>query len=125
MWDIIAYFFVVVVYPGDVKRESGENAFFICTATTHQINETHWIINDTRLEDLELMNVTTNFSRIGLGVGDLYFNSLPIVYNMTKVQCTGIFSSGQGNSSSNVVYLYVDHESNGMMIKVNSLHGNA
>ena len=84
------------------------------------ITSVEWLINGTRLEDLSLTNVETEFSQI-TRQGALVFNNISVEYNNTNIQCRATLSNGETGDSDNftllvqgellpviVIYIFID-----------------
>ncbi len=62
------------------------------------------LINGTRLEDLSLTNVETEFSHLSRQ-GTLVFNNIYVENNDTSVQCRATLSNGETVNSNNSTLL--------------------
>ena len=71
---------------------------------TINITSVEWLINGTRLEDLSLTNVETEFSQLSRQ-GTLVFNNISVEYNNTNIQCRATLSNGETVDSNNVTLL--------------------
>ncbi len=83
----------------------GDRAIFNCAplpGTT--ITSVQWLINGTRLEDLSLTNVETEFSHLSRQ-GTLVFNNISVENNNTSVQCRATLSNGETVNSNNSTLL--------------------
>ncbi len=100
------FFYLILVRlssSGDVFIP-GVNPVFNCGAAsdaTITIASVQWMINGTRLEDLSLINVETEFSQIS-GQGTLVFRNITEEYNNTNIQCR---ANGTTVDSNNVTLL--------------------
>ncbi len=82
----------------------GDNPVFNCGSPSVTITSVQWLINGTRLEDLSLTNVVTEFSQ-QTRQGALVFNNVPVEYNNTNIQCRANLSNGETVDSNNVTLL--------------------
>ncbi len=84
----------------------GEIPIYNCASSsaTITITSVEWLINGTRLEDLSLTNVETDFSQVARQ-GILLFNNLSVEYNNTNIQCRATLSNGETVDSNNVALL--------------------
>lgn len=93
--------------PDPVRTVPGGNAVFRCASSGLITIRVQWLVNGTLLENLNLMNVTEEFTSIGGGIGLLQFKNLPIDYNMTEIQCEATLSSETTSFSINVANLLI------------------
>ncbi len=87
------------------------NPIFNCGAASDApitITSVQWLINGTRLEDLSLTNVGTEFSQLSRQ-GTLVFNNISVEYNNTIIQCRANLSNGE-TVDSNIDTLLVQGE---------------
>ena len=64
-----------------------------------------WLVNGTRVEDLNLGDdVVVEFS-LAREEGNLLFRNIPAEYNETTIQCGANYSSGNSSTSDNVTLL--------------------
>ncbi len=83
----------------------GDNPVFNCVSLHGAtVTSVQWLINGTRLEDLSLTNVRTDFSEI-TEQGSLVFNNVPVEYNGTYIQCRVTLSNGETENSNNSTLL--------------------
>ena len=82
----------------------GNNPTFNCASLSRTVTSVQWLINGTRLGDLSLTNVETEFSQIS-GQGVLVFNNISVEYNNTNIQCRATLSNGETADSNNSTLL--------------------
>ncbi len=82
----------------------GRNPTYSCASISGTITSVEWLINGTRLEDLSLTNVVTEFSEL-TEQGTLRFNNISVEYNNTNIQCRATLSNGETVDSNNVTLL--------------------
>ncbi len=89
----------IVFIPGEVP-------IFNCATSspTITITSVEWLINETRLEDLSLTNVETEFVNV-TRQSSLRFNNVPVEYNNTNIQCRATLSNGETEDSNNLTLL--------------------
>ncbi len=83
----------------------GRNPVLSCASlfgTT--ITSVEWLINGTRLEDLSLTNVETQFIELSKQ-GILVFNNISVEYNNTNIKCRANLSNGETEDSNNFTLL--------------------
>ncbi len=78
----------------------GDSPIFICGPSSGTITSIEWLINGTRLEDLNLTNVKTELSNITTQE-TLFFNNISVEYNNTNIQCIATLSNGESVDSNN------------------------
>ena len=90
-----------VIVPG------GETTFTcIHTSVIGVIEQFQWLVNGTRLEDL---NQTDRIEAENNIIGHLHFINIPVEYNSTTIQCIIDFTSGESIPSNNAT-LFVQGE---------------
>ena len=96
--------------PSDLTLFAGARALLTCSSaiTGVDVVGVQWLVNGSPLEDLNLMNVLTDFSEINR-VGSLVIDPITLEYNATTIQCIATFSSGN-TSHSNTATLLVQGE---------------
>ncbi len=72
----------------------GRDHVYICVSSTATIRSVQWLINGTRLEDLSLTNVETEFSEKSRRAM-LVFINISVEYNNTNIQCRATLSNGE------------------------------
>ncbi len=82
----------------------GDNPTYNCASPLFTITSVQWLIDETRLEDLSLTNVETEFSQL-TEQGTLRFNDISVEYNNTNIQCRATLSNGETVDSNNVTLL--------------------
>ncbi len=82
----------------------GRNPVLSCASPFDTITGVEWLINGTRLEDLSLTNVVTEFSQL-FRQGGLVFNDISVEYNNTNIQCRATLSNGETVDSNNFTLL--------------------
>ena len=82
----------------------GVDPVFTATGFIIPIASVHWLINGTRLEDLSLTKVETEFSQLSRQ-GTLVFMNISVEYNNTNIQCRANLSNGETVDSNNVTLL--------------------
>ncbi len=87
----------VVFIPGN---DPGYN----CGSSSVTITSVQWLINGTRLKDLSLTNVATEFIE-RTRHGTLVFNNISVEYNNTNIQCRATLSNGENVDSNNSTLL--------------------
>ncbi len=95
-----------VVVPGD------DTTFTCYTAIFGPIEQFKWLVNGTRLEDL---NQTEGIDAENNFFGHLNFISIPVEYNSTTIQCIIDFTSGESVSSNNATLLVQGKEKNNIL----------
>ena len=86
---------------------SGEDTTFTCyTAIFGPIEQFQWLVNETRLEDL---NKTEGIEAENNFIGHLHFTNIPVEYNGTTIQCIIYLTSGE-SVHSNHAMLFVQGE---------------
>ncbi len=77
-------------------------ASFLCSPTSGNVSSVQWLINGTRLEDLNLPNISYEFVVSGIGnFGAMVMRRIPVEWNTTVVSCRGVFvESGRNLTSS-------------------------
>ncbi len=83
---------------------SDDNAIYNCGSSSGAITSVEWFINGTRLEDLSLTNVETEFGQLSRQ-GTLVFNNISVEYNNTNIQCRVTLSNGETVDSNNSTLL--------------------
>ncbi len=68
------------------------------------LSSVQWLMNGTRLEDLNLTNVPTEFREV-TRQGTLVFNNISVEYNNTNIQCRATLSNEETVDSNNVTLL--------------------
>ncbi len=96
---------------------SGEDTTFTCTYTSiiDVIEQFQWLVNGTRLEDL---NKTEGIEAENNIVGHLHFINIPVEYNSTTIQCIIDFTSGESVPSNNAI-LFVQGKEKIMRLAAN------
>ncbi len=99
-----------VTMNDSIFMSSSGIAFITGSNTTYKrgytITSVEWLINGTRLEDLSLTNVETEFSQLLTRQGTLVFNNISVEYNNTNIQCRATLSNGE-TVNSNIIPLLV------------------
>lgn len=100
--NFVLYFCTVSVAPPvEYVSVPDGNATFTCyTVGNDKIISVNWIVNDTDIDHQTLINVTPEFSSIGIGVGTLTFTFILPTYNMTRVKCSAVYAGNGGESTS-------------------------
>ena len=85
---------VVNIVPGDPVTTPHGSVPLLCTTTT-QTTGVQWLVNNTVIEDIDNINITTEFNldTIGLAIGRLNLANVPLAYNETHITC--MLASGQ------------------------------
>ncbi len=78
----------------------GDNPTYNCASSSDIITSVEWLVNGTRLEDLSLTNVETEFSQLSRQ-GTLVFMNISVEYNNTNIQCRATLSNGDIVDSNN------------------------
>ncbi len=78
---------------------SGNHPTFNCVSPSASVE---WLINGTRLEELSLTNMATEFSQISRQ-GILVFGNVSVEYNNTNIQCRATLSNGETVDSTLLV----------------------
>ncbi len=86
----------------------GRDPVLNCASLSGTITSVEWLINGTRLEDLSLTNVETQFIEL-FRQGGLVFNNISVEYNNTNIQCRATLSNGE-TVDSNYFTLLVQGE---------------
>ncbi len=90
---------------GDVFIPGDDPAILYCVSLSGTtITSVEWLINGTRLEDLSLTNVETEFSQLSRQ-GVLVFRNISVEYNNTNIQCRATLSNGETMDSNNYTLL--------------------
>ncbi len=82
----------------------GANPTYNCASLSRTITSVEWLINGTRLEDLNLTNVQREFSQLSRQ-GTLIFNNVSVEYNNTNIQCRATLSNGTTVDSTTSTFL--------------------
>ncbi len=84
----------------------GHNPVLNCASIsgTIAITSVEWLLKGTRLEDLSLTNVETDFIELARQ-GVLLFNNISVEYNNTNIQCKVSLSNGETVDSNNFTLL--------------------
>ncbi len=77
----------------------GEGTVFTCRAT----QQIQWLVNGTRLEDLNQRDGIED--NVTFGIGTLTFRDIPLEYNDTTIQCVVTLTSGEIIRSNNATLL--------------------
>ena len=89
---------------GDRVSYPGGRAAYSC-ARGGVIVGVQWLVNGTRVEDLNLGDdVVVEFSR-AREEGNLVFRNIPAEYNETTIQCRANYSSGNSSTSNTITLL--------------------
>ena len=92
----IINYHVVDIIPGDPVTTPNGSVSLFCTTTT-QTTGVQWLVNNTVIEDIDNINITTEFRNdldtIGLAIGRLNLTNVPLAYNKTSITC--MLASGQ------------------------------
>ena len=105
------YTFTVLLLPlGSAVSYPGGNTRFDCNSFAQRvISDVQWLLNGLPFNNLTYTNVTTDFARNSQGVvrgSALFFDDIPVEYNMTTIACTIHYTTGPPvNSSMNTVLL--------------------
>lgn len=92
-----------MIHPdGGVVSVPGGGATFECSHNSRTLTGVQWLLNGTRLQDLNVRNVTAVFSDI-LETGYLEFTNLPLEYNTTEISCMASVNSRMSLSSDSVL----------------------
>ena len=85
---------VVNIIPGDPVTTPNGSVSLFCTITT-QTTGVQWLVNNTVIEDIDNINITTEFNldTISLAIGRLNLANVPLAYNETHITC--MLASGQ------------------------------
>lgn len=98
----------VLVHPSDrvVVAVLGGNITFTCVSwTPNIILNIQWLVNESSVEDFNLINVVSEFTQKFGGIGKLVFFDLPLEYNNTCIQCMATLSSGYDSTSMETILL--------------------
>ena len=88
-------------FPTKTVGVPGDNFDFICTNPSRTALSVQWLVNGTLLENSRLENVFQHYSNISK-VANLNFD-LPLVHNVTTIQC--IYNFASENVSSETIIL--------------------
>ncbi len=82
----------------------GDDATFTCIYSSifDVIEQFQWLVNGTRLEDL---NQTEGIRTENNIFGHLHFTNIPVEYNGTTIQCIIDFASGESTPSNHAMLL--------------------
>ncbi len=97
-------YYLVTLNFQDIIFNSGENPIYNCVSSSAIITSVEWLINGTRLQDLSLTNVVTEFSQLSRRA-TLVFTMVSVKYNNTNIQCRATLSNGETVDSSNSTLL--------------------
>ena len=110
---ILWYFVAVILQAHEEVITPGLTAPFLCQVINNSgLRQFHWLLNGTRLENLNL-RVDAYKSR---NVGVLSFLNVTVEYNDTTIQCIANFTSGE-IFCSNIATLLVQGEDNFVAFK--------
>ncbi len=88
----------------------GDNTIYYCWSSSGTIiTSVQWLINGTRLEDLNLTNVETEFSQLSR-LGYLSFSDISVEYNNTNIQCRATFNGETLNSNNSTLLVQGERE---------------
>ena len=78
----------VDIISGDPVITPHGSVSLLCTITT-QTTGVQWLVNNTVIEDIDNINITTEFDldTIGLPIGRLNLANVPLAYNETHITC--------------------------------------
>ncbi len=98
------------VYPLQEVVTPGITAPFTCEViNNNDVEQLHWLVNGTRLEDLNLGDSVADFMSQSR-VRGLVFLHVPVEYNGTTIQCIAISTSGDIMYSINASLLVQGEE---------------
>ena len=101
---IIIIYFAETTLTGDRVSYVGGRASYDCFGGG-VIVDVQWLVNGTRVEDLNLGDdVVVEFS-LAREEGDLLFRNIPAEYNETTIQCRANYSSETSSTSGTVTLL--------------------
>ncbi len=112
--------FIVMLTSNSIVFTPGENPLFNCGSSSDTITSVQWLINGTRLEDLSLTNVETEFMEL-TDQGTLVFNNVSVEYNNTNIQCRATLSDGTTVTVDSTLRLLVQGESYKLVVATSGL----
>ena len=92
--------------PSDLTLFPGGRALLTCSSPSPDVHVVgvQWLVNGSPLEDLNLMNVLTDFNEITTA-GSLVIDPITLEYNITTIQCIVTFNSGTTSHSNTATLL--------------------
>ncbi len=103
--NLVLYVLVLLISSNGNVFIPGRDPVLNCASLSDTtITSVEWLINGTRLEDLSLTNVETQFIEL-FRQGGLVFNNISVEYNNTNIQCRATLSNGETVDSNNFTLL--------------------
>ena len=105
---VINFRCVVNINPDVFVTTPHGNGSFLCSSFTSTltgaITGVQWLVNNTMIEDIIDINITTKFSNsVGIGIGRLNLTNIPMAYNNTNITCIAQSGSGQKEVTASVL----------------------
>ncbi len=103
--NVFTFGFLVILNSNGNVYITGRNPALSCASISGTtITSVEWLINGTRLEDLSLTNVETQFIELSRQ-GILVFNNISVEYNNTNILCRANLSNGETINSNDFTLL--------------------
>lgn len=87
--------------PNEIISYANNHSRFTCTYNRPLLNIT-WILNETRLHNNNIPNITTTFEGMA---GDLTWLNIDVKYNVTFIKCQAFFDNGESLTSATAVLI--------------------
>ena len=98
---VINFCCVVNINPDVFVTIPHGNASFLCSSSP-TLTGVQWLVNYTMIENINDINITTEFSNI-VGVGRLNLANIPMAYNDTSITCIAQLASGREEVTASVL----------------------
>ena len=98
---VINFRCVVNIFPDVLVTTPHGNASFRCSSSP-TLTGVQWLVNYTMIENINDINITTEFSNI-VGVGRLNLVNIPMAYNDTSITCIAQSASGREEVTASVL----------------------
>ena len=97
---------VATIFPDVFVTIPHGNASLLCSSftptLTGAITGVQWLVNNTMIEDIIDINITTKFSN-SVGIGRLNLTNISVAYNETSITCIAQSAAGQEEVTASVL----------------------